>query len=133
VEEFYSAIGVEVETRHYTDRPAYSEMVRDKRIGDMCCFDSSPRSSFRVLREKLNSAFKGPWWEGYSSPEVDRIAWEAQRTFDDAARRLIYRRVFRIVRDEAPWAFLYRPTYHWALGRRAEWWRPGPAGIVQIK
>jgi peptide/nickel transport system substrate-binding protein len=133
MEKMYGAVGVEVEVKPHGDRPAYAEMVRGKRIGDMCCFDSSPRSSFRVLREKLLSAFKGPWWEGYSSPEVDRLAWEAQRAFDDDARRMIYRRIFKIVRDEAPWVFLYRPTYHWALGRRAEGWRPGPDGLMRIR
>ena len=133
MEKMYGAVGVEVEVKRYGDRPAYAEMVRDKRIGDMCCFDSSPRSAFRVLREKLHSAFKGPWWMGYSSPEVDRLAWEAQRTFDDGARQRIYRRIFRVVRDEAPWVFLYRPTYHWAVGRRAEGWKPGPDGLVLIR
>jgi len=133
MEKMYGAVGVEVEVRRHGDRPAYAEMVRDKRIGDLCCFDSSPRSTFRVLREKLHSAFKGPWWEGYSSPVVDRLAWEAQRTFDDGARQRIYRKIFRAVRDDAPWVFLYRPTYHWALGRKAEGWSPGPDGLVQIK
>jgi hypothetical protein len=38
-------------------------MVRAKQIQDGCCFDSSPRSTFRVLREKLHSGLRGPWWE----------------------------------------------------------------------
>jgi peptide/nickel transport system substrate-binding protein len=130
--EMYGAIGLEVEVRHYRDRPAYAEMVREKRIGDMCCFDSSPRSTFRVLREKLHSGFKGPWWEGYSNLEVDRLAWEAQRTFDDEARRRVYQRVFRVVRDDAPWVFLYRPNYHWAVGQMARGWKPEPDGLVRL-
>jgi peptide/nickel transport system substrate-binding protein len=86
-----------------------------------------------VLREKLHSGIRGPWWMGYSSPEVDRLAWEAQRAFDVDARQRIYRRIYGLVRDDAPWVFLYRPTYHWAVGKRLEGWSPEPDGLVRIR
>ena len=133
METQYAEIGVQVESLYHGDRPAYSEMVRDKKIHDLCCFDSSPRSTFRVLREKLHSGIRGPWWMGYSSPEVDRLIGEAQRAFDDTARKLIYRRIYGLVRDDAPWLFLYRPTYHWAVGKRLEGWSPEPDGLVRIR
>jgi peptide/nickel transport system substrate-binding protein len=129
----YAEIGVEAGTIQHGDRPAYSEMVRGKRIHDLCCFDSSPRSTFRVLREKLHSGIRGPWWMGYSNPEVDRLIGEAQRTFDDAARKLVYRRIYRVVTADAPWLFLYRPNYHWAVGKRLEGWSPDPGGLVRIR
>jgi len=133
METQYAEIGVKIETVQHTDRRAYSEMVRSKRVHDLCCFDSSPRSTFRVLREKLHSGIRGPWWMGFSSPEVDRLIGGAQRAFDDAARKLTYRRIYRLVRDEAPWLFLYRPNYHWAVGKRLEGWSPEPDGLVRIR
>jgi len=127
----YSLVGVEVAVRLYNDRPVYAEMVRAKRIHDMCCFDSSPRSTFRVLREKLHSGIKGPWWQGYSNPEVDRLISLAQRMFNDEARQSVYRQIYRLVRDDAPWVFLYRPTFFWAVGARCNW-RPGSDGLIRI-
>jgi len=127
----YSLVGVEVAVRLYSDRPVYAEMVRAKRIHDMCCFDSSPRSTFRVLREKLHSGIKGPWWQGYSNPEVDRLISLAQRMFNDEARQSVYRQIYRLVRDDAPWVFLYRPTFFWAVGARCNW-RPGSDGLIRI-
>ncbi|MBC8498298.1 hypothetical protein H8D40_04865, partial [Candidatus Bathyarchaeota archaeon] len=62
--EMYSEVGVSVEVKEYEDRQAYAEMVRAKKINDLCCFDSSPLSTFRVMREKVHSGIKGPWWEG---------------------------------------------------------------------
>jgi len=62
--EQYSRVGITLEIVEHPDRAAYSEMVRDKNINDAAAFDSSPRSTYRVLREKLHSGLQGPWWEG---------------------------------------------------------------------
>ncbi len=130
--EHYGRIGVDVDLVSYGDRPAYAQMVRDKRIHDLCCFDSSPISTFRVLREKMHSRCKGPWWEGYSNSEVDRLIDVAQGTFDAGKREEIYRRIFRMIRDDAPWLFLYRPTYFWAVSRELEGWKPYSTGLLRL-
>ena len=132
MKEYYGRIGVDVEIVSYTDRAAYAEMVRDKNIHDMCCFDSSPISTFRVLREKIHSGHKGPWWEGYHNEEVNGLIDTAQKTFDDAKRAGIYQRVFQIIRDDAPWVFLYRPTYFWAVSKKLGDWAPTDRGKVRL-
>ena len=132
MKEYYGRIGVDVEIVSYTDRAAYAEMVRDKNIHDMCCFDSSPISTFRVLREKIHSGHKGPWWEGYHNEEVNGLIDAAQKTFDDTRRAGIYQRVFQIVRDDAPWVFLYRPTYFWAVSKKLGDWAPTSRGSVKL-
>ena len=132
MKEHYAMIGVDVELVSYSDRPAYAEMVRDKNIHDLCCFDSSPLSTYRVLREKIHSGHKGPWWEGYSNSEVDRMIDTAQKTFDDRKREEIYQQIFQIIRDDAPWIFLYRPTFYWALSKELEGWKPASTGRLQL-
>ncbi len=132
MKEHYAKIGVDVEVVSYTDRSAYAEMVRDKNIHDMCCFDSSPISTYRVLREKIHSGYKGPWWEGYSNPEVDKFIDLAERTFDDEVRESIYKQLFQMIRDDAPWVFLYRPTYYWAINKKLGDWTPSDRGIVRL-
>jgi len=130
--EDYAKIGIDVELVSYSDRPAYAEMVRDKNIHDLCCFDSSPLSTFRVLREKIHSGHKGPWWEGYSNLEVNEMIDTAQKTFDNKKREAIYRQIFQTIRDDAPWIFLYRPTYYWALSKELEDWKPASTGRLQL-
>jgi peptide/nickel transport system substrate-binding protein len=132
MKEHYAKIGIDVELVSYTDRPAYAEMVRDKNINDLCCFDSSPLSTFRVLREKIHSGHKGPWWEGYTNQDVDNMIDTAQKTFDQKKREDIYKQIFQIIRDDAPWVFLYRPTYFWALSRDLESWKPAITGKIQL-
>lgn len=128
----YAKINIDVELVRYTDRPGYAEMVRAKRIHDLCCFDSSPISTFRVLREKIHSGQKGPWWEGYTNTEVDRLIDLAQKTFDNKKREDIYKQIFHLINDDAPWIFLYRPTYYWAVSKKLENWKPAPTGILRL-
>ena len=132
MKEYYGKIGIDIDLVSYKDRPAYAEMVRDKRIHDLCCFDSSPLSTFRVLREKIHSKHKGPWWEEYSNSEVDGMIDQAQRTFDDKKREELYRQIFQKIRDDAPWVFLYRPTYFWALSRELADWKPTSTGLLSL-
>lgn len=130
--EQYAEVGITVEAVEHGDREAYAHMVRDKEINDLCCFDSSPRSTFRVLREKIHSGFRGPWWEGYHNGEVNALIDLAQGTVDDAEREGIYRRIYRMIRDDAPWIFLYRPTVFWGVGPVAAGWGPRADGLTLL-
>jgi peptide/nickel transport system substrate-binding protein len=131
-----AAAGFRVAVREHADRVAYAYMVRDKRIGDLCLFDSSPPSTYRVLREKFHSGVRGPWWQGYANAEVDRLTDEARGLVDAGERARRYRRAFTLIRDDAPWLFLYAPHAAWGVGARFAAafprWRPGDDGIVRF-
>jgi peptide/nickel transport system substrate-binding protein len=128
--EQYAEVGINVEIVVHQDRAAYSEMVREKRINDLAAFDSSPSSTYRVLMEKLHSGRRGPWWEGYSNAEVDSLIDVSQATISLEERQAIYRRIYSIVRDDAPWVFLYRPTRYWAVGSAMTGWAPRSDGLL---
>ena len=83
-----------------------------------------------MLREKVHSTLQGPWWEGYENEEVDTLIEEAQATVDDAQRQATYRRIYSIVRDDAPWIFLYNPTRYWGVGPTMEGWKPRADGLL---
>ncbi len=55
----WAEIGIRTTIREHADREGYALRVRAKEIGDAACFDSSPLSSYRVLREKLHSESRG--------------------------------------------------------------------------
>ena len=128
--EQYSRVGITLEIVEHQDRAAYSEMVREKRINDAAAFDSSPRSTYRVLREKIHSGLRGPWWEGYDNQEVNSLIEKAQATFFDNERQTIYRQIYTLVRDDAPWIFLYRPTRYWGVGSTMLDWKPRADGLL---
>jgi len=128
----FSRVGITTKVNVISDRPNYADMVRNKQIHDACCFDSTPLSSCRVLREKLHSGLAGPWWQGYSSRAFDQLIDQAQVTPDSRQRQELYRRAYRIVREDAPWIFFYNPILFWGLGRRAHGWEPGIEGLVRL-
>ncbi|MDE3004124.1 MAG: ABC transporter substrate-binding protein [Gemmatimonadota bacterium] len=117
----YRDVGITLEIVEHEDRSGYSQMVRRKEIANGAGFDSSPWSTYRVLREKIHSELQGPWWEGYENPEVDALIEEAQGMVSVSDRQAIYRRIYQIVRDDAPWIFLYNPTLYWGVAEGVEW------------
>lgn len=129
----YAGIGISVRQRVHHDRPAYAQMVRNKQIADACCFDSSPLSTYRVLREKLHSGVAGPWWQGYANPEVNRLIDEGAATVDERQRQRIYREAYRVIADDAPWLFLYSPRVIFGRGPRLRDWRPAINGLVLVR
>ncbi|MFC2121781.1 ABC transporter substrate-binding protein [Bacteroidota bacterium] len=113
---YYKEVGINVELVVHKDRAAYADMVRAKKINDACCFDSSPSSTYRVLREKINSKYRGPWWQGYENKEVNSLMEKAESTFLDSDRKNIYKELYTLIRDDAPWIFLYNPTKYSGIG-----------------
>ena len=107
-------------------------MVKAKQIDDACCFDSSPLSTYRIMREKFHSGIRGPWWQGYTNAEVDTLLNQAWTTADVTRRRDLYRRAYRLIRDDAPWIFLYNSILFWGVGPRARGWTPGIDGLVRL-
>jgi len=113
----FREIGLEPRIEIHADRSEYARSIAEKRLQGLFCFDSSPLSTFRVLREKLDSRFHGPWWQGYHNQEANDLLTRAAETVDVAARRALYRQAYRIYRDEAPWLYLYRPHRLWGIRR----------------
>lgn len=105
----WAAVGVELQERVHTDRKKYAETVRAKNIADLCVFDSSPMSTYRVLREKLDSRYAGPWWEGYHNAEVNALMDQAWATIDEKERAARYQEAYRLIAHDAPWIFFYNP------------------------
>ena len=131
--EQLARVGVALEVIIHTDRPGYAETVRGGRINDAACFDSSPHSSFRLLREKFHAGTRGPWWLGYRNERFDALVDEAQRTTELSERRAIYRRAATQLHDDAPWLYLYGARLGWALAPEFAAWRPTPDGLVAFE
>jgi peptide/nickel transport system substrate-binding protein len=131
--EYLDQVGVQLDIAVHKDRAAYSDMVRAKNIHDACCFDSSPRSTYRVLREKLQSTLKGPWWQGYENKEVNALIKKAEATFDRSARQKIYHQIYTLVTGDAPWIFLYNPIGYHGVGLRMGDWKPRKDGLLIFK
>lgn len=130
--EYYAEVGLLVEVKAFEDRPGYADKVRAKEIDDACCFDSSPLSTYRTLREKFHSGVRGPWWQGYDRPEVNALIDQAQSTVEEHEREAIFKRVHRLIRQDAPWIFLYNPFNGWGVSHTLEGWAASTDGLIRF-
>ena len=128
--EQLATVGIEIDVRLVRDRVAYAEQVRDKAIHDMCLFDSSPMSTFRVLHEKIDSRVAGSWWQGYRNPEIETLLDRARRCIDWDARERLYRECYAVLRDDPAWLTLYNHARWVGISGRHPDWRPRPDGIL---
>ena len=93
-------------------------MVRRSEIGDMAVFDSSPQSSYRVLREKIDSRVAGSWWQGYHNSKVNMLLDSAATTPALDERAKLYSQCARLLSEDPPWLTLYHHTRSYAVSKR---------------
>ncbi len=128
-----TAFGVTLNVRVHENREAYAHRVRRSEIADMCVFDSSPLSTFRVLCEKIDSRVQGSWWLGYANPEVEALINKARVTGDDMAREKIFQDCHRLLRDDPPWLFVYNHLRRVALRGSHPDWRMRRDGVLDVR
>ncbi len=130
---YLEAVGLKAVIQTEEDRTRYANRVRNKEIGDIACFDSSPSSTFRVFREKFHSGCAGPWWLGYRNPAFDKLVDEAQSTTGIEKRRDLYRAAYAMLRNDAPWLFLYNPVGLTGVGNNMMNWTPSTGGLLLFR
>lgn len=125
-----SRIGVEINVVYTEDRELYANKVRRKEIHDMCVFDSSPLSTFRVLKEKVDARFAGSWWQGYHHADVEKLLDIAQSTIDSNRREVIYKRCFSLLNEDPPWLYLYNYMNITCRAPQFSSWQPPAHGVI---
>lgn len=132
VEWQLAAIGVSFRVHRHEDREAYAHGVRLKKVRDMCVFDSSPLSTFRVLAEKIDARSKGSWWLGFHNAQVEALIDEGRTTVDDAGRAAIYHRAYALLQQDPPWLYLYNPLRVTGLAGHHPAWRMRSDAVLDV-
>lgn len=125
-------IGFRVTIETEADRPEYARQVGRKRIGDLAIFDSSPHSTFRVLDDKISSASRGVWWQGYHDDEVQALIATANAAVEGAAREAAYAACLARLRANPPWLYLAHPIALTAVRPDAPALALAPNGTLTI-
>ncbi|MGL4637280.1 MAG: ABC transporter substrate-binding protein [Beijerinckiaceae bacterium] len=133
LESQFSPLGVRFTIHLEDDRTHYANQVRLKNIHDICVFDSSPMSAFRVLYEKIDSRVKGSWWEGYCNPAVEALLDTGRRTVDTVAREAIYQQCYRLLQQDPPWLYLYNHRRIIAVSGVHGDWHMSRDGVLDVR
>jgi peptide/nickel transport system substrate-binding protein len=133
LERQLEALGVTFICHVEEDRTRYGNQVRLKNIHDICVFDSSPMSAFRVLSEKIDARVKGSWWEGYHNAEIERLLDIARRTVDHARRMAVYRQIYRLLQQDPPWLYVYNHRLRLGLTNRHPGYGVPADGVLNVR
>jgi peptide/nickel transport system substrate-binding protein len=128
-----AAVGVTLDVRVIGDREEYAHMVRRSEVRDMCVFDSSPLSTYRVLREKIDARHQGSWWLGYHNAAVEGLIDEAARTPGTADRHALFRRAHDLLVADPPWLFAFCETHRSGLAGDHPGWRMRHDGVLDVR
>jgi peptide/nickel transport system substrate-binding protein len=128
--EQLNEIGVEIDIVYTEDREHYANKVRLKDIHDLCVFDSSPLSTFRVLKEKVDSRFEGSWWQGYANGEVENLIDLAQTTVDNKRREALFKQCYQQLKKDPPWLYLYNYINITCTSSDLSGWKPPVHNII---
>ncbi|MEY8828699.1 ABC transporter substrate-binding protein [Sedimentitalea sp. XS_ASV28] len=125
-------VGVSLNVHVHPEREDYAHMVRRKEIHDLCVFDSSPMSTYRVLYEKIDSRVGGSWWQGYVNPQIEALIDKGRVTTDRTARAEIWRRAYALLQDDPAWLTLYNPLRVIGIaGEHPDFIMP-PDGVIDV-
>lgn len=102
-------VGITLNVYIHPEREDYAHMVRRKEIRDLCVFDSSPMSTYRVLYEKIDSRIAGSWWQGYANLEIEALIDKGRATSNRATRAAIWRQAYALLQSDPAWLTLYNP------------------------
>lgn len=102
-------VGIRLKVHVHPEREDYAHMVRRKEIRDLCVFDSSPMSTYRVLYEKIDSRVAGSWWQGYCNRDVEALIDRGRVTADRAKREALWREAYALLQEDPAWLTLYNP------------------------
>ena len=81
-------------------------------------------TSQRQFTAYFDSRAKAFGWWGYDNPEVNGLIDRARRTPKREDRAKIYAQLSRIIRDDAPWIFLYNEQLVYGVRDRVRDWVP---------
>jgi ABC-type transport system substrate-binding protein len=125
-------VGITLVVHVHPEREDYAHMVRRKEIRDLCVFDSSPMSTYRVLYEKIDSRVAGSWWQGYANPDIEALIDVGRLTTDRTARADIWRRAYALLQDDPAWLTLYNPLRVIGLAGGHTGFRMPADGVIDV-
>ena len=117
VAEALGRVGIKARIDTQDDRPEYAREIGAKRMGDIAIFDSSPHSTFRILDDKISSATKAVWWQGFDDAETQQLIATANATLSDEPREQAYAACLRRLNANPPGFTCFTRSTSWRSAR----------------
>jgi peptide/nickel transport system substrate-binding protein len=70
---------------------------------------------------------------GYANPQVDELIEQAGSTLDEAEREALYQELNQVLRDDAPWVYMWNPEDIYATADSIAGFEPNGVGYFYVK
>lgn len=127
-----SNVGLKIKIDVVEDRTKFAREVGAQRIGHMAIFDSSPHSTYRILREKVSSRAKWMWWQGVVDEQVDTLISKAHATYQPEERKRAYENTLTYLNQAPVWLYLYHPISVYAYREEVTGVEMSHTGLLRI-
>ena len=132
IAEALGEIGFQVDVQIEPDRAKYARQLGRKEMGDLAIFDSSPRSTFRVLDDKISSETASVWWQGVDDPRANDLFNSARRILDPGMRKQAYGECLAHLGRHPHWLYLFHPKVCMAHATELKGLSLDHSGSIQV-
>lgn len=132
IAEALGEIGFQVDVHIEPDRPEYARQLGRKEMGDLAIFDSSPRSTFRVLDDKISSETASVWWQGVDDSRANDLFNSARKTLDAGMRKRAYGECLGHLGRHPHWLYLFCPKVCMAHATELKGLSLDHSGTIQV-
>ena len=119
VAAYWSQVGVKAKIQ-YIDYAAWSRINNTHASGPMTIMQFS-NAIWDPLHPIQGAAAKEGTWSNYSNPDVEKLLLQAQETESAAGRDAIFRKIGRILHDDAQSVLITELFYVFAKKSDLEW------------
>ncbi len=110
IAQYLEDVGLKVRVDRYEDEKEYYKKVSEGNLGDIMIMHTMNGSTYRLLRDTIDSEDPGPMWQGVKDDEVQRLIREANVESDITDRERRYAKVITYLNRNPHWLYLYHPS-----------------------
>jgi peptide/nickel transport system substrate-binding protein len=114
-------VGIEMEIQHFEDEGIPLTMIQQGKGGPMWQISWGSNGVFDAEGLYYDLMHSSGVWSYVRLPELDKLIERARTTLDARVRTDAYAKAQQIVKEEAPWLFLYAVHGVWGVSKRVEW------------
>ncbi len=114
-------IGVRARIQHYEDMGPVVTMIRENKAGPMFQMSWGSFSVFDADALLYDMFHCGSIWTYYCNPELDKLLEQGRGTLDPEVRKKLYSQAQQIIKEDAPWLFLWGLHGIWGVSNKIAW------------
>ncbi|MBI2303141.1 MAG: hypothetical protein HYU86_00135 [Chloroflexi bacterium] len=118
---YLADVGIKAKLTPHAAAANFAQTAWEKKEGPYglieACRGTSSLDVDIIVSQELNSQ-SNKNYSYYANPEADKLLGEGRSTVDPEKRKAIYKKLLALIKEDAPWIFLFQIPYNWAYNKK---------------